>query len=271
MIKLLGRILSPKQWASGWIEDRPYKRRSYSKIIAISNMIKQDIIKWYNVPGGEITVVYNGVDTERFHPRNGRYREEVRSRHGIANEFVILFVSNNFKLKGLEFLMRALARIKEEGFTPFRLLILGKDRQKPYLQLAKHLGIPEEVIFAGSTQEPEKYYGAADLFVHPAFYDAFSLAVLEALASGLPVITTASAGASEILNHGEDGFVLKKIKDLSEMETAIRYFSQESVRHDVSRLGRVKATMHSDRVNFDGVRRVLKDAADGGMRLKVAG
>jgi len=258
-IKFLGRILSLKQWISGWIEDAPYKRKNFSKIIAISEMVKQDIIRWYGVPENQIEVIYNGVDTERFHPRNRQYREEIRKRFGIGDEFVILFVSNNFRMKGLGYLIKALAKIKKEDHPPFKLLVLGRDRQDPYLRLAKKIGVSEKVIFVGSTNEPEKYYGAADIFVHPAFYDAFSLTVLEALATGLPVITTSFTGASGILNHVEDGFVIRKIKDLEELITAIRYFFKEDVRHHASHLGRMKAEMHSDKVNFSAIDRVFKD------------
>ncbi|MCJ7748844.1 MAG: glycosyltransferase family 4 protein, partial [Desulfobacterales bacterium] len=140
-IKFLGRILSPKQWINGWIEDAPYKRKNFSKVIAISDMVKQDIICWYGISEDRIDVIYNGVDIECFHPRNRQYREEIRKRYGIGNEFVILFVSNNFKMKGLGYLIKALAKIKKEDHPPFKLLILGRDRQNPYLRLAKKLGI----------------------------------------------------------------------------------------------------------------------------------
>ncbi len=116
-------------------------------------------------------------------------------------------------MKGLSFLMKVLARLKKRTSIPFRLLILGRDRQEPYRHLASQIGISGEIVFAGSTDEPEKYYGAADLLVHPSFYDACSLTVLEALASGLPVITTATNGASGVLHQGQEGYVLSDPRD----------------------------------------------------------
>jgi UDP-glucose:(heptosyl)LPS alpha-1,3-glucosyltransferase len=258
MIKLLGRILSPKQWASGWIEDRPYKRGNYSRIVAISDMVKEDIIQRYKVPEDRIAVVYNGTDIERFHPRNRRYREEIRGRHGIANEFVVLFVSNNFRLKGLGFLMKALATIKGEGLSPFKLLILGRERQKPYVRLVKKLGLSEEVIFAGSTDEPEKYYGAADLLVHPTFYDACSLTVLEAMASGVPVITTLSNGASGVI-RSEEGRVIRDPKNSEELKEAIRYFLESGAKRSPLLQEGKRMEHYSDRVNFDQMMRVFKE------------
>ena len=233
-IKFLGRILSPKQWISGWIEDTPYKKKKFSKVIAISDMVKQDIIRWYGIHEDRIVVIYNGVDIERFHPRNRQYREEIRKRYGIGDELVILFVSNNFRMKGLGYLIKALSKIKKEDHPPFKLLVLGRDHKNPYLRLVTHLRVSEEVIFVGSTNEPEKYYGAADLLVHPTFYDACSLTVLEALASGLPVITTLSNGASGILTNGQEGFVIKDPQDIKILCEKIVCFFDEEMRQESS-------------------------------------
>jgi UDP-glucose:(heptosyl)LPS alpha-1,3-glucosyltransferase len=222
-IKFLGRVFSLKQWAGGWIQDAPYKRENI-KVIAISDMVRRDILQRYRIPEDRITVAYNGVDVEHFHPRNRTYREEIRGRHGIGDELVILFVSNNFRMKGLGFLMKALAHIRKENSSPLKLLVLGRDRQNSYLRLARKMGISDEVIFAGSTNEPEKYYGASDLLVHPTFYDACSLTVLEALASGLPVITTYSNGASGIMTQGQEGFVISDPRDDQALVEDVLFF-----------------------------------------------
>ncbi len=261
MIKFLGRIFSPKQWVSGWVEDAPYRAKRLRAIIAISDMVKQDMMHWYQIPEERITVVYNGVDIEHFHPRNRQYREEIRRRHGIGeDELVILFVSNNFRMKGLGFLIRALAEVKKEDHPSLRLLVLGRDRKEPYLRLAKKIGISEEVVFAGSTDEPEKYYGAADLLVHPTFYDACSLTVLEALASGLPVITTASNGASGILCHGEEGWVMGDLKDGEELKKAIAFFLDEKRRRRATYQAREKAVIYSEKANFDRMIAIVNEA-----------
>ncbi len=260
MIKLLGRVLSPKQWVSGWVEDAPYQAKRLRAIIAISDMVKRDMMRWYQIPEERIHVVYNGVDIERFHPRNRRYREEIRRRHGIGEELVILFVSNNFRMKGLGFLIRALAEVKKEDHPSLRLLVLGRDRKEPYLRLAKKIGISEEVVFAGSTDEPEKYYGAADIFVHPSFYDAFSLTVLEALASGLPVVTTSTTGASGILCHGEEGWVMGDLKDGEELKKAIAYFLDEKRRRRATYQAREKAVIYPEKANFDRMIAIVNEA-----------
>jgi UDP-glucose:(heptosyl)LPS alpha-1,3-glucosyltransferase len=250
----LGRVLSPKQWVSGWIENAPYRRKNLPRIIAISDMVKLDIMRWYGIPEDQIDVIYNGVDIERFNPRNRRYREEIRKRYEIGEEVVLLFVSNNFRMKGLGFLMRALADIKKEDHPPFKLLILGRGRKGPYLRLSKKLGISEEMVFAGSTDEIEKYYGAADLLVHPSFYDACSLTVLEALASGLPVITTSSNGASGRLRQGEDGWVTQKPTDVNQLGQVIKKYLDHPLRPV-----RDRVEDYSEKINFDKVITIFKD------------
>jgi UDP-glucose:(heptosyl)LPS alpha-1,3-glucosyltransferase len=238
VIKFLGRVLSPKQWIQGYIENAPYKKNDFYRIVAISDMVKQDVMHWYGISEDQIAVVYNGVDTERFHPRNRQHREEIRRRHGIGDEFVILFVSNNFRMKGLVYLIKALAEIKKFDPTSYKCLVLGRDRKAPFVRLAEKLGISKEVIFAGSTDEPEKYYGAADLLVHPTFYDACSLTVLEALASGLPVITTVLNGAAGTITDGQGGFVIQSPRDHQALPEKIGFFFDERRRQESRVLAR---------------------------------
>jgi UDP-glucose:(heptosyl)LPS alpha-1,3-glucosyltransferase len=257
-LRFLGRVLSPKQWVNGWIEDAPYKNGSFRKIVAISDMVKEDIMKWYQIPEERITLVYNGVDIERFHPRNRQYRGEIRGRYGIGDEWVILFVSNNFRMKGLGFLMKALGRVKRGNCSPFKLLILGRDRQGPYLHLAKEMGIFEEVIFGGSTDEPEKYYGASDLLVHPTFYDACSLTVLEALASGLPVITSYFNGAGGIITQGKEGFVISDPRDDQALAEKISSFLNREKIDRASIVARHLAESYSLERNWKEMRNVFQ-------------
>ncbi len=258
MTKVLGRIFSPKQWVSGWVEDAPYQGNRFRAIIAISDLVKQDMMRWYRIPEERIAVVYNGVDVERFHPRNRQYRGEIRGRHGIgAEELVILFVSNNFRMKGLGFLIKVLAKTKKEGPSPFKLLVLGRDRQDSYLSLAKDVGMLEEVIFAGSTKEPEKYYGASDLLVHPTFYDACSLAVLEALASGVPVITTRYNGASGIITQGQEGFVISDPRDDRALGEKILFFLNREKLTTASIAARHLAESYSLERNWEEIRNIL--------------
>ncbi len=260
VVKFLGRVLSPKQWVQGYIEDAPYKKNHFHKIVAISDMVKQDMMRWYRVPEERVAVVYNGVDVDRFHPRNRQYREEIRNRHGIGEEeLVILFVSNNFQMKGLGLLVKALGEIKKRALLPFKLLILGRDRQDSYLGLARAMALSEKVIFAGSSHEPEKYYGASDLLVHPTFYDACSLTVLEALASGIPVITTRCNGASGMITQGQEGFVISDPRDdRGLVEKILIFFNREKLAR-ASIAARRLAECYSLERNWSEMENILQD------------
>jgi UDP-glucose:(heptosyl)LPS alpha-1,3-glucosyltransferase len=258
LIKFSGRVLNPKQWVNGWIENSPYRKERCLTFVAISDMVKRDMIRWYPLSEDRITVVYNGVDLERFHPGNRQYREEIRKRHGIGEDFVLLFVSNNFRMKGLDHLIKAMASLKRKTPLPIKLLILGRDRQEPYHRLADRIGMSEEVLFAGSTDEPEKYYGAADLLVHPSFYDACSLTVLEALASGLPVITSSSNGASGMMHQGEEGFILSDPRDEKDLEEKISIFLDPSQRERASLAARALAEDHSTERNWREMKAIFE-------------
>ena len=161
-------------------------------------------------------------------------------------------------MKGLGFLIKALAHLKKEGHLPCKLLILGRDRRDSYLRLAKRMGVFEQIVFAGSTDEPEKYYGAADLLVHPSFYDACSLTVLEALASGVPVITTLSNGVSGVIRP-EEGRVIRDPKNLEELKEAVRYFLESGVKRPPLLQEGKRMEHYSDRINFDQMMRVFRE------------
>jgi UDP-glucose:(heptosyl)LPS alpha-1,3-glucosyltransferase len=223
-------------------------------------------MRWYPIPEEKIAVVYNGVDIEHFHPRNRQYREEIRRRHGIGREdWVLLFVSNNFRMKGLGFLIKALDNVRKGGHPPFKLLILGRDRQGSYLRLAREIGISEEVVFAGSTDEPEKYYGASDLLIHPTFYDACSLTVLEALASGLPVITTHSNGASGIITQGQEGFIISDPREGQALVEKITFLLNGERAQSASNAARHLAESYSLERNWREIKNIFQNHLSGGV------
>ncbi|MFN3480648.1 MAG: glycosyltransferase family 4 protein [Thermodesulfovibrionales bacterium] len=188
-------------------------------IIANSKMVKEQIIKHYGVPDDKIITIYNGVDLERFNPGNREpWRHSVRDSLGISEEsMVLLFVGSGFERKGLGTLIKALPLIKADT----KVLILGKGKVYKYMALAKRLGVSERILFLGAQSEIERFYVAADLFVLPTLYDPFSNATLEAMASGLPVITTNNNGAAEIIDNRKEGYVIESLSDHEELADKI--------------------------------------------------
>ncbi len=180
------------------VERMQFRPANYKRVLAVSREVKRDIMATYDVPDKKISVIYNGVDHDRFHPRWGDCaRGKVRTKWRIpSNAPLVLFVGSGFKRKGLDRLIQAWA--SPELAHTF-LLVAGEDAQRQrYASWAKSVA-EDRIIFTGRQSDIESYYGAADLLALPAIQEAFGNVVLEALASGLPVLVSRAVGAAEIL------------------------------------------------------------------------
>ena len=201
------------------------------KIVAISEMVKYDILENYKCPPENITVVYNGVDLKRFHPDNkNTYRKLIREKLGIPEgSTLILFVGSGFERKGLQFLLQSTAYLKDKNW---RLLLMGKGKFEKYMRFA-----PAEkrtqIIAKESDPEIEKYYAAADIFILPSIYEPFGNANLEALATGLSVITTEYCGAADIINDKKNGLIIKDPFNPEEIAEKISYLFTPSIREKI--------------------------------------
>ncbi|GER93565.1 glycosyltransferase family 1 protein [hot springs metagenome] len=189
-------------------------------IVANSEMVKKQIIDYYAVPKENITVIYNGVDLKRFSPQNKeKWRKDVRDSLNISEDTtVLLFVGSGFKRKGLKTFINAIASINGHNL---KALIIGKGNTDKYKAIAKKLGVLHHIMFLGIQKEIERFYASADLFVLPTLYDPFSNATLEAMASGIPVITTKNNGAAELIYNGCEGFVMHDMFDAHELAEKI--------------------------------------------------
>ncbi|MBT8351244.1 MAG: glycosyltransferase family 4 protein [Deltaproteobacteria bacterium] len=185
------------------------------EVIAISKMVEQDIISWFNYPSGRIHLIPNGIDTKRFSVDNKVYSSEIRTKYGINEAaFVFVFVATiNLKLKGFDILVKACTHLKD---LPFKVLIAGHSTSWAK-NMVKKVGLEDRFIFAGKVDNMEKVYASCNCLVHPSYYDACSLVVIEALASGIRVITTTANGACMFIN-GDNGDVIspRDAKGLSE-------------------------------------------------------
>ena len=147
-------------------------------------------------------MIYNGVDTDRFTPANARFRSEIRQRYQIPAAAVVALFVGEYRRKGLATIVEALGRL---GDKRVHLLAVGKGDLLHYQALAASAGISAQATFAGPAQGIEQVFGAADFFVFPTYYEPFGMVITEAMASGLPVITSRSAGAAEMITEGENG------------------------------------------------------------------
>ncbi len=205
------------------LERRGFRPESCPFIIANSRLGRDGILKYYPMPPERVVVAYNGVDAARFSPAaQAAHRQARRACLGASPEDVLLlFLGRGFARKGLAVLLAAMARLATESSRRLRLVVVGRGATRPWQGQAAHLGLADRVRFIGHASEPESYYAAADIFVLPTFFDPFANATLEAMASGLPVITSRRNGAAEILTPGVDGLVVDDPADAGALAAAI--------------------------------------------------
>ena len=203
-----------------------FKSPRLRAVICNSRMVKEEIRRHFGVAEDKLHVIYSGVDTAAFHPElRTRHRLAVRERHGIPMDApVFLHVGSGFERKGIARLLAALARLPEVAHA----LIVGKDKHLVrYQRLADHLGLARRVHFTGGLTDVKPCYGAADVFCLPTLYDPFPNAALEAMASGLPVVTSTRCGAAELIEPGCNGFVCDAL-DVTALAEAMRRAAERS-------------------------------------------
>ena len=209
-------------------------------VICNSQMVADEISRIYGVDRSKLPVIYNGVDTAVFHPALAdEFRMQMRAAAGIPPEVpVLLFVGSGFERKGVPQLLRATAQMQK---TETQIVIVGADRKLKAMQaLASQLGLSQRVDFTGPLKDVRPWYGAADGFVLPTLYDPCPNAALEALACGLPMVTSTTCGAQEWVASGVNGWVVdavdqpelaRRLDDLAALagNTAARHAARASV------------------------------------------
>ncbi len=188
-------------------ERRIFTLRSARHIVAISRRDAGEIERRYNTPPDRLSLVYNGVNLDRFHPdHRQRLRAPMRESLGLSDrDWLILFVGSGFERKGLLPLIEALARLDDRHSC---LAVAGKGDAVPYQRRAAALGLERRVLWLGPRTDVERLYAMADAVALPARYEPFGNVHLEALASGIPVLTSVWAGGAEVISHGENGWVV---------------------------------------------------------------
>lgn len=221
--------IGPRRLVLSYLEHRIFVDKGCKVVMTNSELVKRNIIEHYMMDPEKIVVIYNGVDTSRFNPKvKEKYRKSLRDKYSIRkDEIVLVFVSNNFKLKRLDLVLEAMVLLKNNRI---RLFVIGADNHRTYLRWAINNSLGDQVLFLGPKRNIEKYYAASDIFVLPTLYDAFANVCLEAMACGLPVITSDSNGAADLIRDNENGFILKtqKADELSARIKALEPLSERS-------------------------------------------
>jgi UDP-glucose:(heptosyl)LPS alpha-1,3-glucosyltransferase len=236
-----GKHLDPAAWSFAWLEQKQYLGPNRPLIVVNSRMVRRHFEEFYGIPPESLRVVHSAIDPLRFAADDRlKRRHDERGRWGVSpDETIGLFVAMNYRLKGLAPLLRAVALVPRD--RPFRLAVVGHPKFGRYERLARTLGILDRVKFLGHRHDPKEAYFASDFLVHPTFYDPCSLVALEALACGLPVITTGYNGASELLSPPADGLVIDDPHDATSLAGAIAKMLDPGYRASASQAARQAA------------------------------
>jgi UDP-glucose:(heptosyl)LPS alpha-1,3-glucosyltransferase len=213
-----GRIalaLNPYHWYTLAAEKRLFESPSLRAVICNSNMVKEEVRRHFGLAEAKLHVIYSGVDLAAFHPdMRPAWRARKRAELGIAEDaMVFLFVGSGFRRKGLPQLLRALTSVRNA-----HLVVVGADKELAQLRrAAEQTALAGRVHFAGGQEDVKPWYGMADCFVLPTLYDPFPNAALEAMACGLPLITSVQCGAAEFIESGVEGYVCRDPLDVVEL------------------------------------------------------
>lgn len=214
------QAVNPFHWAALRAERRMYGQRRYRHLLALTEDMRNDLTRFYGVPEADVTILPNGYNPEEFNPeRAARERGPARAELGLRDDDIaILFVANEIERKGLPVLIEAVA-----GLGDARLVVVAVGRldAAAVRALTLRLGLDaDRLCMTGPTPDVGRLLAAGDLFVLPTTYEAWGLVIVEALASGLPVVTSRSAGASVVLGDIA-GILLDSPRDAAELAQAI--------------------------------------------------
>jgi len=271
----LSKRLGPSERIYRAIERRQYDPSRGTLVVAVSHFVQSHLERFYGVPRERIRVIPNAIDAERLALEDPRHaRLAFRERHGLEeSDLVGLFLAHNPKLKGLDPLIEGLAerRRRRPDARPIHLLVGGRSKLRRYERLVHTLGLEDVVHLMGFQPDIRPAFHAADFFAMPSYYDPCSLVVFEALASGLPVITTAQNGAGEVLTPGRDGFVLAEPSDQDGLQTAFDQLAEDAKRRDMAEHARTLGRAQSFDRHLDRLEAVFGEVADRRRRVVSGG
>jgi UDP-glucose:(heptosyl)LPS alpha-1,3-glucosyltransferase len=214
---------NPRRRAMARVERALMDRANGPLVICLSDYVKRFVRQYYpELPDERMVRLFNAVDLARFSP------PETRTKSDWVNALII---AQDYERKGLGEAIRAVAKVPDKRL---RLIVVGKQDPASYAALAKQLGVADRVVFHPPTSKPEDFYREADFFVLPTKHDPCSLVVLEALAMGLPVISTVFNGATEVMTDGVHGLILNDPADVDAVARAMTTLCDDARRTEMT-------------------------------------
>jgi UDP-glucose:(heptosyl)LPS alpha-1,3-glucosyltransferase len=197
-----------------------YAGRGYAGLIACTAQVRAELARYHDVPEEDVVVLPLGFDDSEFNVnRRAELRERARSALGYGPaERVVVFVANELERKGFDTLLHAIARLR---FPEVNLLVVGKVDPARHRSEIERLGLQSRVRYTGPAADVGFFHAASDVFALPTRYEPWGLAIVEALASGLPVVTTRLAGASVAITPAENGCLLDDPDDVDALASSL--------------------------------------------------
>ena len=204
-------------------------------VIAVSTKVADELVN-IGVPKDKIRVIVNGVDLQEFFPGLA-----CRQKLGLPENVTLALFAGDIRTtrKNLDTVLQALVKVPN-----LHLAVVGKTEDSPCPELANNLGISERVHFLGYRRDIAEIMRSVDLFVFPSRYEACSLVLLEALASGLPVITATATGGAELITP-EAGIILPDTDNIDALSAALLSLKDDSLRQQMGKAARAVAEQHS--------------------------
>jgi len=217
-LKVLDHVIYRR--LAAFVEGLIFGHNSPKARIVVSQSMKGEFTRHYGDAAESVIVIPNGVDLKVFDPVNRLlYRDSLRRRYGISrNEPVLMFAGGDWERKGVLHVIEALSLLPRPDI---KLLVIGNGDKKFYGRLAELKRVRERIIFVPHSNNLWEYYAASDVFVFPTIYEPFGLVIAEAMASGLPVITSRAAGAADLIIDGVNGLLLKEPSDVDDLTAKI--------------------------------------------------
>ncbi len=203
------------------LEREHFAKRQYRKVIVTTSAVRSDLKRIYSVPESDVEIVPNGFNPAEFSSaRRLQNRSEMRNQLGLNDsQYVLLFAANELERKGFYTLLRSMNQLRD---TDALVLVVGRYNPVEAQRSVDGHKLSDRIRLCGSTSNIADYHAAADAFVLPTKYEAFCLAILEALGSGLPVITTEVPGAYNAIIEGVNGLLVRNPEDDVQLASMIR-------------------------------------------------
>ena len=234
----LAMALSPYHRAQMMIERRGFASARLRRTIAVSDLVRKDLLATFGLTPAEIVTLYNGVDLLRFRPESREsLRYATRRDLSLSDQTpLIAFAGNGFARKGLRFLIEAWPAIDSTA----HLVVAGTDRAlRKYRKMAEGLRLGDRIHFLGAQTQIERIFAAADGFVMPSLFEPFGNVVMEALAAGLPVLCSKACGAAELLDPAMRELVIDDPTDLGALAAGLNHLLR--VKDDLRSIARATA------------------------------